>query len=293
MGTITARPIMGLAAWHGQRPGALDRLDPSDLGRRRRRARRRAGRRQGPRFSLARHPARGLPSRPGFGAELAAVGHELEHGRGVVLLRGLPVARYTEDELRQLYWGIGTHLGAARYQNAHGELIGEVRDELRAYGAVNQPGVTQQHGTPVTSRYKARSSGPLRFHTDRADVVGLLCVRQARARRHQQDRQLGRDQQRDPRAAARPARAPPPGLLPHARGRGARRRPALVRAPGLRRPRRAIHEPVLAHVRRGGPAHPRDPAASPRRRTRRSICWRRSPKSCASRWSFERATSSS
>src|SRR4029077_10245274 len=31
-----------------------------------------------------------------------------------------------------------------------------------------------------TSRYKARSSGPLRFHTDRADVVGLLCVRQAR-----------------------------------------------------------------------------------------------------------------
>jgi Taurine catabolism dioxygenase TauD, TfdA family len=56
-----------------------------------------------------------------------------------------------------------------------------VRDELRAYGAVNQPGVVQATGAPVTSRYKARSSGPLRFHTDRADVVGLLCVRRARA----------------------------------------------------------------------------------------------------------------
>ena len=180
MGTITAHPIMGPAAWHGRdlarstdwiRPisaGAVAELDAA----------------------LAAVKARGLAWReirredfplPGFGAELAEVGHELEHGRGVVLLRGLPVARYTEDELRQLYWGIGTHLGAARYQNAHGELIGEVRDELRVYGAVNQPGVAQPDGAPVTSRYKARSSGPLRFHTDRADVVGLLCVRQARA----------------------------------------------------------------------------------------------------------------
>ncbi len=114
-------------------------------------------------------------------AELAMVRDELEHGRGIILLRGLPVERYTEEELRQLYWGLGTHLGTPRYQNAHGELIGEVRDELRAYGAVSQPGIAQAAGAPVTSRYKARSSGPLRFHTDRADVVALLCVRRARA----------------------------------------------------------------------------------------------------------------
>ncbi len=118
---------------------------------------------------------------PGFARELAEVARELEEGRGVVLLRGLPVARYSEDELRQLYWGIGLHLGTPRYQNAHGELIGEVRDELRVYGAVHQPSVVQRPGEPVTSRYKARTSGPLRFHTDRCDVVTLLCVRQARA----------------------------------------------------------------------------------------------------------------
>jgi Taurine catabolism dioxygenase TauD, TfdA family len=180
MNTATARPIGGRCAWRGAelaassdwiRPIPATAIDELDA-------------------ALRAVKARGLAWRDitrddfpiaSFRAELAAVSDELEHGRGIVLLRGLPVERYTEDELRQLYWGIGTHLGAARYQNAHGELIGEVRDELRAYGSVHQPGVAQQPGDPVTSRYKARSSGPLRFHTDRADVVGLLCVRQARA----------------------------------------------------------------------------------------------------------------
>jgi hypothetical protein len=118
---------------------------------------------------------------PGLGPVLAEVLDELEHGRGLVLLRGLPVDRYGEDELRRLFWGLGTHLGTARYQNAQGELIGEVRDEVRLYGEVKQPGVGGAAGAPPTSRARARSSGPLRFHTDRADVVALLCVRQARA----------------------------------------------------------------------------------------------------------------
>src|SRR5262245_43879643 len=116
---------------------------------------------------------------PGFSAELAQVSRDLEWGRGLALLRGLPVARYSDDELRVLWWGIGTHLGTAVYQNAHGELIGEVRDEVRRYGEVIQPAVPAGEG--LTSRAKARSSGPLRWHTDRCDVVGLLCVRAARA----------------------------------------------------------------------------------------------------------------
>jgi Taurine catabolism dioxygenase TauD, TfdA family len=179
MSTVTARAISGPEAWHGSdlarttdwiRPipaAAIDEIDRAFHAVKARGLAWRDIRRED--FSL-----------PGFGRDLAAVSHELEYGRGVVLLRGLPVERYTDGELRQIYWGIGAHLGAARFQNAHGELIGDVRDELRAYGQVNQPGVALKVGEPVTSRYKARSSGPLRFHTDRADVVGLLCVRQAR-----------------------------------------------------------------------------------------------------------------
>ena len=53
---------------------------------------------------------------------------------------------------------------------------------MRRYGEVRQPAVpSRAPGGPVTSRDKARSSGPLRFHTDRCDVVALLCVRKARA----------------------------------------------------------------------------------------------------------------
>jgi hypothetical protein len=68
---------------------------------------------------------------PSFARDLAAVLDEIEHGRGFALLRGFPVDRYSHEELRNLYWGVGAHLGHARYQNARGELIGEVRDEYR------------------------------------------------------------------------------------------------------------------------------------------------------------------
>ena len=116
---------------------------------------------------------------PTFSRDLSSVLDELEDGRGFVLLRGIPVERYTESELKSLYWGLGAHLGEARYQNAQGELIGEVRDENRLYGEVKEMSMDAKLGR--SSRSKARSSGPLRFHTDRCDVVSLLCVRKARA----------------------------------------------------------------------------------------------------------------
>jgi hypothetical protein len=115
---------------------------------------------------------------PRLAASLTEVSRELEDGRGLVLLRGIPVERYGEDELRIVYWGLGLHLGTPRYQNGKGELIGDVRDENRLYGAVREVN-PMQAGEPRTSRNKARSAGPLRFHTDRVDVVTLLCVRPA------------------------------------------------------------------------------------------------------------------
>ena len=110
-------------------------------------------------------------------AELADLSRELEHGRGFALLRGLPVENYDEAAMRRIFWGLGTHLGSARYQNAAGELLGEVRDEVRKYGAVRES--ARSPGMAKTSRAKTRSNGALRFHTDRVDVIGLCCVRQA------------------------------------------------------------------------------------------------------------------
>src|SRR5258708_39770970 len=56
--------------------------------------------------------------------------------------------------------------------------MGEVRDESRdappAY-------VVPRDGKIRSSRARARSTGPLRFHTDRTDVIALVCARNAKA----------------------------------------------------------------------------------------------------------------
>jgi hypothetical protein len=48
---------------------------------------------------------------PGLAGMLSDIREELENGCGMVKLRGLPVARYSEDQLRRLYYGLGSNLG--------------------------------------------------------------------------------------------------------------------------------------------------------------------------------------
>jgi hypothetical protein len=108
---------------------------------------------------------------------------ELEDGCGMVQLKGLPVARYSEDDLRRLYFGLGCHLGWPVFQNRRGELMRAIRDEGaevgQRYGQIESAGGGAK---PFLSSYaRTLSNGRLRFHTDRTDVVALLCVRQAAA----------------------------------------------------------------------------------------------------------------
>ncbi len=99
-----------------------------------------------------------------FSDDLVRYANELENGRGFFLLRGLPVERYSEDELRAIYFGIGLHLGTPVGQNPQGDLLGTVMN-------VGDP---QDKNTRVfqTNLY-------LPYHTDPSDVVGLLCLRKA------------------------------------------------------------------------------------------------------------------
>lgn len=113
---------------------------------------------------------------PRTAALLADVSDELENGRGAVRLRGLPVSRYDTDDLRRIFWGIGRHLGTALFQNARGEAMGEVRDETRL---AEKTFDATSEGSIASARARSRSTGPLRWHTDRCDVIALLCVRNA------------------------------------------------------------------------------------------------------------------
>ncbi|OIJ94398.1 hypothetical protein BIV25_22605 [Streptomyces sp. MUSC 14] len=103
---------------------------------------------------------------PTVGRRLDGIVDELEFGRGFVVLRGLPVEKWTVEDAKLIYWGIGLHLGAPVSQNAAGELMAHVRDHSE--GELGDPNVE-------TRAYRTRSELP--FHTDSADIVGLLCLR--------------------------------------------------------------------------------------------------------------------
>ena len=164
---MPAGPVSGASVWYGrdlaQRPGEwIRRFSEAELVELE--AAVRAFKASG--TALASIAPQNFPL-PVLGAALAGVLRELLEGRGFVLLRGLPLARYSREEQAIAYLGIGSYLGAARSQNAKGHLLGHVKD----LGLdIRDPNV----------RYY-QTSRKLEYHTDSADVVGLLCLQSARA----------------------------------------------------------------------------------------------------------------
>ena len=106
-------------------------------------------------------------SLPTLGPRLHRILDEVLNGRGFVLIRALPVERWTRAEAAIAFLGIGVHLGALRMQNADGHLLGHVRDLGRS------------SEDPNTRIYQTRERQT--FHTDSCDVVGLLCLRTAKS----------------------------------------------------------------------------------------------------------------
>jgi hypothetical protein len=90
----------------------------------------------------------------------------LGRGRGFVLVRGLPVDRMSDDDAALAYWALGLHLGTPVPQNFLGATLVSVRDT----GA--------DPTAPSTRLYKTRVEQD--FHTDAADIIGLLCLRTSR-----------------------------------------------------------------------------------------------------------------
>lgn len=99
---------------------------------------------------------------------LAEARRELEYRRGFLVLRGLPVERYSDEDAGLIYRGIGAHIGDVVTQNAKGDLLGHVLDR----------GYADYRGRSDVRGYQTR--GELEFHTDVVDIVGLLCLRTAR-----------------------------------------------------------------------------------------------------------------
>lgn len=115
---------------------------------------------------------------PVLGAKLAAIADEIENGSGVARVFGLPIERYDEAAIKLLWMGIGRHLGALRNQDPHGQILKRIVDEGAGRG--ERYGRIDDNGKQfLSSRARVASTGALRWHTDRVDVVALLCVRPA------------------------------------------------------------------------------------------------------------------
>jgi hypothetical protein len=102
---------------------------------------------------------------PTVAIRLKRIENELINGRGFALLRGLSRSTYSNDELCLLYWGIGLHLGNPWPQNKHGHMLGDVTDQGKTRGDYGVRG--------------NELPGPLPYHSDGSDLVGLLCLQMA------------------------------------------------------------------------------------------------------------------
>lgn len=102
-----------------------------------------------------------------FLQQLEQISADLETGPGVALIRGLKIGSLPHDTLKSLFLTIGQKLGTPVSQSADGDLIFSVRDA--GFG----PNDARTRG-PNTNK-------KLSFHTDRCDVIGFLCVQQAKS----------------------------------------------------------------------------------------------------------------
>ena len=91
--------------------------------------------------------------------------------RGFLLLRGLPVREFSDQESATLYWAIGKLLGRGTTQNAAAEFLCSVTDRGVKFG--------YSRGTNEQNARGYQSRADLNFHCDPTDVVALLCLRKA------------------------------------------------------------------------------------------------------------------
>jgi len=102
-------------------------------------------------------------------ALLTDVRHTLRDGRGFVLLRRFPIDGLSVADAELAYWGFCMHLGVPVTQNAQRELIVHITDKGPLRG-------------PLARGYATANEA--KFHIDLTDVVGLLCLRQAKEGGH-------------------------------------------------------------------------------------------------------------
>ena len=104
---------------------------------------------------------------PTLSKVLAGLRDVIEGGRGFIVLRGLPVNRWTAAQTEIAFWGLGSSLGVPEKQDAEGNLLHHVRDTGKDLE-------TDQNARGYETTLR------LPYHNDGADCFMLLCRRSAK-----------------------------------------------------------------------------------------------------------------
>ena len=104
---------------------------------------------------------------PTLGAKLRRIKQSLMCGPGIHLLRNIPTEEWGVERSARAFWLLGVHLGHTTPvpQNKAGHLLGHVFD------------IGADPSRPETRIYTTSIAQP--YHTDSADLVGLMCLRPA------------------------------------------------------------------------------------------------------------------
>ncbi len=103
---------------------------------------------------------------PEFSKFLESLRRELVNGKGFILFKGLPVREWGNAKSAVAYMGLGTYLGYFVCQNSRGHVLGHVKD-------------LGDDSTKIDEVRIYRTNARQFFHSDEADIVGLLCVAKA------------------------------------------------------------------------------------------------------------------
>jgi len=101
-----------------------------------------------------------------FGRLVTAMRDQIEDGRGVTLLKGVPIAGKSVEQVELLYAGIAAHIGTSIVQDTQGTLTGRVEDHGNNYKDISVRGTN--------------TNAQLTPHCDSGDILSLLCLRQAK-----------------------------------------------------------------------------------------------------------------
>lgn len=104
---------------------------------------------------------------PGLRALADEIRQTVLHDTGFILVRGVPVEKWTTRQCAIAYFGLGVMIGEPVSQNAMGHILGHVKD------------IGFDYQRPSHRGYQTAARLP--YHCDSSDIVALLCVKPARA----------------------------------------------------------------------------------------------------------------